>query len=123
MIARIAYKVLTSEEWNALCADEFEGSPIDQADGFIHLSTAAQLTETVERYFRGHEGLVIAAIDLNALGDSVRWETSRGGQRFPHFYGRLRPGHVDASRQLERHADGTVHLPNTSLGRIHPGNP
>ena len=71
---QIAYKVLTADEWAALSAGAFEGTPIDKADGFIHLSTASQLTETVDRHFSGQKGLVIAAIDLAALGDGVRWE-------------------------------------------------
>jgi uncharacterized protein (DUF952 family) len=51
----IAYKVLTTEQWAALSAATFQGAPIDIADGFIHLSTAAQLTETVDRHFAGQK--------------------------------------------------------------------
>ena len=59
MTDKIAYKVLTADEWAALNADAFQGAPIDRADGFIHLSTASQLTETVDRHFSGQKGLVI----------------------------------------------------------------
>lgn len=107
----VAYKVLTAEDCAALAAGVFKGSPIDLADGFIHLSTGAQLTETVNRHFAGQRDLTIAAIDLVALGDSVRWETSRGGQLFPHLYGPLLPRNVTAQGQMEREADGTVRLP------------
>jgi uncharacterized protein (DUF952 family) len=55
MTDAIAYKVLTATEWKELAGDAFQGSPIDQADGFIHLSTGAQLTETVDRHFCGQE--------------------------------------------------------------------
>ena len=42
-----AYKVLTAGELAALERDgTFAGAPIDLADGYIHLSTAAQLTAT-----------------------------------------------------------------------------
>jgi uncharacterized protein (DUF952 family) len=71
MTDRIAYKVLTADQWAALNAGAFQGAPIDIADGFIHLSTTSQLTETVDRHFSGQKGLIIAAIDLAALGDSV----------------------------------------------------
>ena len=111
MIDMIAYKVLTADEWTALAADSFQGSPIDQVDGFIHLSTATQLDATVERYFGDQEGLVIAAIDLSALGDSVRWETSRHGQLFPHVYAELRARHVVACCPFTRNAAGAVFLP------------
>ena len=46
----IAYKVLGADEWAALNAGAFQGTPIDKADGFIHLSTASQITETVDRH-------------------------------------------------------------------------
>ncbi len=85
-----AYKVLTSEQMAALLAERtFAGAPIDLEDGYIHLSTASQLAETVAKHFAGQSGLHIAAVDLGELGDAVRWETSRGGQLFPHIYGAL----------------------------------
>ena len=42
----LAYKVLTNEQFSALQAGSFAGAPVDIADGYIHLSTAAQLTAT-----------------------------------------------------------------------------
>jgi glutathione S-transferase len=112
MNAKTAYKVLTATEWTALEADKFYGAPIDRTDGFIHLSTAAQLTETVDRHFSGREGLIIAAIDLMALGDSVRWEPSRHGQLFPHVYAPLVRDVVRSWGPMERGADGSVRLPD-----------
>ena len=111
MTDKIAYKVLTANEWAALNAGPFNGAPIDVADGFIHLSTASQLTETVDRHFSDGQGLIIAAIDLAALGAAVRWEPSRHGQLFPHAYASLDRELVIAWCPLERHANGTVRLP------------
>ena len=111
MTDQIAYKVLTADEWTALDADAFPGAPIDRADGFIHLSTASQLTETVERHFSDQRGLVIAAIDLATLGDAVRWEPSRQGQLFPHVYASLMRKAVIACCPLERQSNGMVRLP------------
>jgi uncharacterized protein (DUF952 family) len=108
---QIAYKVLTADEWVALNAGFFQGSPIDKTDGFIHLSTASQLTDSVDRHFSGQKGLVIAAIDLAALGNAVRWEPSRNGQLFPHVYENLVPESVIAWCPLERHPNRTVRLP------------
>jgi uncharacterized protein (DUF952 family) len=107
----IAYKVLTADQMRALEADAFEGAPIDLADGYIHLSTRDQLTETVDRHFAGQAELWVAAVDLAALGDSVRWEESRGGALFPHIYGAMPLDVVIAYGPLEREHDGTVKLP------------
>jgi len=106
-----AYKVLTADQMRALEADAFEGAPIDLADGYIHLSTRDQLTETVDKHFTGQSDLWVAAIDLAALGDSVRWEESRGGALFPHIYGAMPLDVVIAYGELERDDDGTVKLP------------
>lgn len=106
-----AYKVLTDAQMTALEADAFAGAPVDLADGYIHLSTAEQLTETVDKHFAGQADLWVAAIDLEALGGAVRWEESRGGQLFPHIYGRMPLEVVVAYGPLERDGDGAVRLP------------
>lgn len=109
-----AYKVLTAEQMSALEHDgSFAGAPVDLADGYIHLSTATQLTETVDKHFAGQDDLHVAAIDLDALGNKIRWEESRGGQLFPHLYGTLTLDTVVAYSPLERLEDDTVRLPVT----------
>ena len=107
-----AYKVLTGEQWAAfVAAGVFAGAPIDLADGYVHLSTAEQLTETVDKHFAGQSGLWVAAIDLPLLGDAVKWEPSRGGALFPHVYAALPMDAVLAAAPLERGDDGAVVLP------------
>lgn len=108
----VAYKVLTGPQMVQLEFDGvFKGAAVDLADGYIHLSTAAQLTETVDKHFAGQSDLHVVAVDLDALGEAVRWEQSRGGQLFPHVYADLPLNVVLAYGPLEREADGTVALP------------
>jgi uncharacterized protein (DUF952 family) len=86
----VAYKILTASQWAQFERDGiFTGAPVDLADGYIHMSTAEQLDETLTKHFAGQSGLVIATVDLNLLGDAVKWEVSRGGALFPHHYGAL----------------------------------
>ena len=109
---QVAYKVLTADQMAALEAGgTFAGAPVDLADGYIHLSTAAQLDETVAKHFAGQGDLHVAAIDLPVLGDAVRWEESRGGQLFPHVYAALPLSAVIAYGPLERDEYGKVRLP------------
>ncbi len=108
----IAYKVLTAEQMAVLLKDGvFLGAPIDLADGYIHLSAADQVTETVDKHFAGQSGLHVAAVNLSALGDAVKWEPSRGGQLFPHIYAALPLSAVTAHMPLARGGDGAVLLP------------
>lgn len=111
----IAYKVLTADQWAAFqAAGDFTGAPIDVKDGYIHLSTASQLTETVDKHFVGQTGLWVAAVDLTKLGDAVKWEPSRGGQLFPHIYGTLPMAAVTVAAALTRNATGAVLLPDAA---------
>ncbi len=112
MAELVAYKVLTAGQLDALEHHRaFAGAPIDLADGYIHMSTAAQLDETVARHFAGQTDLTIAAVDLAAFGEAVRWEPSRGGQLFPHLYGMLTLDSLIAYGPLERESDGSIRLP------------
>ncbi|MEX3014685.1 DUF952 domain-containing protein [Gymnodinialimonas hymeniacidonis] len=85
------YKILRASEWADLQAKgETPGAPIDVADGFVHFSTAAQAQETAAKHFSGEEGLILAALEADVLGDALKWEVSRGGDKFPHLYAPLR---------------------------------
>lgn len=85
-----AYKILTAGQWAHFRRHGvFHGAPVDLDDGYIHLSAADQLQGTLDKHFAGQSDLVIAEVDLAALGESVKWEISRGGALFPHIYGPL----------------------------------
>lgn len=105
-----AYKILTAPQFSALLKGQFGGAPVDISDGYIHLSSAAQLTGTAQKHFAGQDGLFVLAIGLARLGNAVRWEVSRGGDLFPHLYGRLGMEHVLAHAPL-CWKDGEVVLP------------
>ena len=89
------FKVLRAEEHLTFEKHgRFAGSPDDQRDGFIHLSTREQLPGTLSKHFAGEEDVVILALDPAEMGDALRWEPSRGGELFPHLYGALIPAMV-----------------------------
>jgi uncharacterized protein (DUF952 family) len=84
------YKILPKQLWlEAMETGSFIGSPLDIADGFIHFSTAAQLHETARKHFAGVPDLLMVAVPADGLGDAIKWESSRGGDLFPHLYGPL----------------------------------
>lgn len=85
------YKILRGPEWEALQATGSNaGSAVDRRDGFVHFSTAAQAPETARRHFAGERGLWLLTLEADALGASLAWEPSRGGELFPHLYAPLR---------------------------------
>jgi uncharacterized protein (DUF952 family) len=103
----LIYKILPRAAWDeAVACGRFDGSPVDVLDGYIHFSTAAQAQDTAARHFRGQTGLVVVAVEAEALGPALRWEPSRGGQLFPHLYAPLDPTLAKAVTAAPLGADG-----------------
>src|SRR4051794_33143405 len=106
-MTQLIYKILSAAEWQeAERAGVFKGAGIDLDDGFIHFSTAEQAAETAAKHFAGQAGLVLVAVDAEALGAELKWEVSRGGQLFPHLYTSLRTNAVAWAKQLPIGPDG-----------------
>lgn len=103
----LIFKIVPEDLWRASeRAGVFTGAPVDVADGFIHFSTAEQVAETAARHFAGQAGLLLVAVSAEGLGDSLRWEPSRGGALFPHLYGPLALHAVAWAVPLRLGADG-----------------
>jgi uncharacterized protein (DUF952 family) len=106
------YKICERASWRAAeAAGQFRGSPVDERDGFIHFSTAAQLAETAAKHFAGQSELLLIAVDAEVLGAGLKWEHSRGGDLFPHLYAALPLRAVRWVRPLPDEADGRRPLP------------
>src|SRR5690606_5040209 len=85
------YKIATAASYApARLSGHYAGMPIDSADGYMHFSSAAQLAETLGKHFAAQHDLELLAVRTADLPDLV-WEPSRGGQLFPHLYGRPLP--------------------------------
>lgn len=105
------YKILGQAEWDrAVAAGVFNGSDLDLADGYIHLSGADTAQETARLYFSGRGDLVLVAVEAEVLGEALKWEASRGGTLFPHLYGALPIALAGAVRPIPLSADGTPAL-------------
>ncbi|MCO5169989.1 MAG: DUF952 domain-containing protein [Planctomycetes bacterium] len=93
--------ITTREAW---AAAEREGryAPASLAsEGFVHLSSPAQLAGTAARYYAGQRDLVVLVLDAARLEpDLLRWEVSTGGERFPHLYRAIDPAEVLDVRPL-----------------------
>ena len=101
------YKICERALWQeAERLGAFHGAPVDLRDGFIHFSTASQVAATAALHFAGAEDLVLIAVDAQALGGALRFETSRGGALFPHLYGFLPLTAVLWTKPLPLGADG-----------------
>jgi len=129
MNVKTIYRLMTSAEWEAAWAEGvYRGSEQDQRDGFIHLSTAAQIAETARKHFSGVPDLVLLAVDTDMIeklhvpenegsraaqseGSPLRWEPSRGGDLFPHLYKLLPSAAVQSVTPAPLADDGTPIIP------------
>jgi len=108
----LIYHLCRRMEWEAAQqSGHYGGSTQDQADGFIHFSTAATVAASAAKHRAGQSGLVLIAAEADALGPALRWETARGGVLFPHLYGALEIGDVKWVRELPLGADGRHAFP------------
>ncbi|MBR9971840.1 DUF952 domain-containing protein [Magnetospirillum sulfuroxidans] len=101
------YHMCRADEWQAAQNSGFYlGSSQDAADGFMHFSTASQIVESAAKHRAGQTGLLLLAVDADALGAALKWEVSRGGQLFPHLYAALPVSAARWAKPLPLGADG-----------------
>lgn len=109
----LIYKIMTTPQWEEFQKlGTFAGAPIDLADGYIHFSTETQMAETAAKHFAGQTDLVLAWCDDAQFGDALKWEVSRGGDKFPHLYTTLTIEHVTGKTDLPL-IDGTHQFPES----------
>ncbi len=113
-------KIFRQEEWRAFRQNGVtQGAPIDLTDGFIHFSTPEQAAETAALHFAGQQGLMLAAVDTDTLGDALKWEVSRGGAKFPHLFRELRLQDLERVEPLPLVA-GRHRFPEDLMGHVDP---
>ena len=110
---RRIYKICPASAWReAERQGVYRGSADDVRDGFIHFSTKSQVAETARKHFAGQTGLVLIAVEADALGAALRWERSRNDELFPHLYGELDLSAViGIYYNMRMRSDGTHDIP------------
>lgn len=104
----LIYKIVPEKLWRAAEAlAQFDGAPVDVADGYIHFSTAAQVRDTAAKHFAGKRDLLLVSVEAERLGEALRFEPSRGGDLFPHLYAPLQLAQVTWVDALPLRDDGT----------------
>jgi uncharacterized protein (DUF952 family) len=106
------YKVLTLSEWDKAQALGVIITELDIKDGFIHLSTAAQLNATLSLYFAKEESVVLLQVDHSQTHDRIKFEApipagNRSGS-FPHYYGDF---NIDAVSRVWHLKRGAFEIP------------
>ncbi len=82
------YRVMLNNEWDEFKKKKkFFGNKLDIQSGFIHLSTKSQIKNTIEKYYKNQDSIIIFRINVKDIAKNLKWEISRNNQLFPHLYG------------------------------------
>ena len=104
------YKILRIHEWEVASSKDQIVTDLDTEDGFIHLSTAAQLAGTLSFYFKESDSVFLLQLDLDKIdGEKLIFEEPHinGGKRkspFPHLYSELYTNQISNIWNIERGA-------------------
>lgn len=111
-MVELVYKIVLPSAWTPDSA-VVPWAEVDQRDGFVHLSTAAQVRDTATRHFREPREVWLLEVAVIALApDTLRWEPSRGGQLFPHVYGDIPRSAVRSAWLVSRGDGGSFEFPS-----------
>ncbi len=75
------FHIISAEDWAAAQAAGSYALASLKAEGFIHLSTEAQVPGTLERFYAGVPDLLLLTVEVD---DTVFEEVGHG--KFPHLY-------------------------------------
>jgi uncharacterized protein (DUF952 family) len=111
------YHITGREAWAAgQAAGEYRAESL-AAQGFIHASTAAQVVDTADRFYRGQDGLVLLCIDASRVKAPIMYEAASSAEHrpdaglFPHIHGPLNLDAVERVVAFPCRADGTFEMP------------
>jgi uncharacterized protein (DUF952 family) len=107
------YCIAETRDWQAAQETGYFASADLAAAGFIHCCTAQQVAGVVQRYYQGHETLLLLEIDETRVQEPIRWEDlTDAGQLFPHVYGRIPLAAVRRCVGLRPGANGSFSMPS-----------
>jgi len=111
MNLELIFKIIDKEEWQkAKQAGTYNGSEKDKKDGYIHFSDQDQVPETLKKYYKNKENLVLLKVNAFKL-KNLLWEQASNGDMYPHLYSPLDTKNVEDEFELPLNDDGTHKLP------------
>ena len=105
------YKILSAPDWAQAEQLGYTQTALDEGDGYVHLSTRAQVAETLSLHYPGQTDVRLLEYIAEEMSGPIRWEERRGGQLFPHLYATLQIEAAKRTWTLSLSDDGVPALP------------
>ena len=82
------FRIIPAAQWPAVqLTGAVPPAPVDQRDGFIHLSDATTVLHSADLYFPPATHPIVLEIDPVVLGETLQWEYVESREAlFPHLY-------------------------------------
>ena len=105
------FKIIDKEEWQkAKQAKTYNGSDKDKKDGYIHFSEEEQVSETLNKYYKNKENLILLKVNAFKI-EHLLWEQASNGDMYPHLYSPLNIKNVEDEFELVLDEEGMHVLP------------
>ncbi len=104
------FHLIAAPDWAAVSGAQTYAPASLESDGFVHLSTEAQVAGSADLFFAGVDDLLVLTIEIPRTDPRLRWELGtgpRGTEPFPHFHAPLPLAFVTATSKF-RARDGTL---------------
>lgn len=101
------YHLALAEDWDP-ATTEYRGSTLGRTlaqEGFVHCSTAEQLQDTADRFYRGRGDVVLLTIEPRLVNAEIRVEDG-----FPHVYGPVPTAAIVSAVAVPVGSDGRLQL-------------
>ncbi len=106
------FHLAISSDWND-CNGDYRistvGKSLDEV-GFVHCSTASQVQQTADLFYRGREDVTLLEIDPRNLTAPLKYEQASDGQSYPHVYGPITFECVVSATPLKVGQDGRMKI-------------
>ena len=111
MNLKFVFKIIEKNEWKkAKKLGIYSGSTEDIEDGYIHFSEEQQVMETLNKYYKDKENLILLKVHTLNL-QHLLWEQASNGDMYPHLYSPLDVKNVKDEFEIILGEDGNHYLP------------
>jgi uncharacterized protein (DUF952 family) len=100
----LIYHIVLPEVWAAFDSDLYS-HPSLADEGFIHCSFGDQLDAVIQRYYSGHDRVVVLEIESDRLMSRMIKEPSTISEIYPHVYGMINRSAIVRSFERSTRAD------------------
>lgn len=83
------FHITDTEKWENALKTGIYKHPSLHEEGFIHCSTAAQLSATLGKHFANATEVIILTIVEKRISPILKWDTLDTGEKFPHIYANI----------------------------------